>query len=241
MRNRKLFVGGCSVSDYTNVETTYGEMLSKMLNFEYVHEAAGCGSNWRIWRTITNHILNGNLTSDDLLIIQYTNFERREFWSRHQAYTYYTGYQPLREKYANGDGDIIRFKVKSHEWQITKEEKLLHSLYENNFVSSEFDFDVFCTQHLMFQCLLKEYGIKTIFMPLEGYVGWNIKYIPYFENSVINLNEEWRKNEFHNITDLAHLNSKGHQHFANLLYNFIQTNYFNELPELNDVKFKKLI
>ena len=79
---RKLFTAGCSVSIRNNCKTSYPEELAKLLNYELVNCAAGCGSNYRIWRMITKHIIDGNLTSDDLVIIQYTDQIRREFWSR---------------------------------------------------------------------------------------------------------------------------------------------------------------
>ena len=80
----KLFVGGCSVSDYSQVNYVYGELLAKKIDCEYIHEASSCGSNWRIWRKIINHIMSGNLTSNDLLIIQYTTLERKEFWTKNE-------------------------------------------------------------------------------------------------------------------------------------------------------------
>jgi hypothetical protein len=76
----KLIVAGCSVSDYTNVKKVWGEYLAEQLNYEYVHEAAGCGSNYRMWRVLTTHILNGNITANDTVVVQYTTLERNEFW-----------------------------------------------------------------------------------------------------------------------------------------------------------------
>ena len=50
----KIAVAGCSVSDYTGegVERVYGEILAESLNVEYIHEGAGIGSNYRMWRKI---------------------------------------------------------------------------------------------------------------------------------------------------------------------------------------------
>ena len=149
---KKLFVAGCSVSDYTKVDKVYGEYLSEKLNYEYVHEGAGCGSNWRIWRKITNHILNGNLTPNDLLIVQYTTIERREIWSR-ENYISKNEKIELREEYKDG-GNIVRFKMGSHAWQQREGEKKFFKLYEENFLSDDFEKEVFKTQNVMFQTLL---------------------------------------------------------------------------------------
>ena len=46
----KLCVAGCSFSDYTKVDKVWGEYLAEKLDVDYLHEGAGCGSNWRIWR-----------------------------------------------------------------------------------------------------------------------------------------------------------------------------------------------
>ena len=157
---KKLFVAGCSVSDYTNVDKIYGELLSEKLNCTYIHEGAGCGSNWRIWRKIINYIINGDLTSDDLLIIQYTSFERKEFWSNIEK-DMITGKIKIREKYKNG-GNLIRFKIDSYKWHKQYEKKFL-KIYEENFINIDYEKDVFNTQNIMFQELLSKYNIKTIF------------------------------------------------------------------------------
>ena len=70
----KVIVGGCSVSDYTGAEVdrVYGEILSERLNAEYIHHGSGCGSNYRMWRKITNLIMNGEISDKDLIIMQYT-------------------------------------------------------------------------------------------------------------------------------------------------------------------------
>ena len=65
----KVVVGGCSVSDYTGLGTkqTYGEILAQNIDAEYIHHGAGMGSNYRIWRNITNLVMNNEITEDFLI------------------------------------------------------------------------------------------------------------------------------------------------------------------------------
>lgn len=211
---KKLFVAGCSVSDYTKVDKVYGEYLAEALQYEYVHEAAGCGSNFRMWRRITGHIMNGNLTSDDLLVIQYTGFERREIWSRHLASLFVAPKQVIREPY--DDGEITRFKVDSYTWQNSKSEILVHKMFQNNCLNAAFDKEIFDTQHLMFQCLLKEYNIQTIF--LGAYVP-ELKLMPPFDQNFVGCHEIWL--DINNCIDEGHFNDKGHQLVAEKILNKI--------------------
>lgn len=217
---RKLFVAGCSVSDYTKVEKVYGEYLSEKLNCDYVHEGAGCGSNWRIWRKITNYILNGELTSNDLLVVQYTTIERKEVWSK-ENYKMNNEKILLREDYKDG-GNLVRFKVGSYDWQQIDYEKKFFNLYENCFLSIDYEREVFKTQNLMFQTMLKYFNIPTVFL---GY------YLSLNKNTM-DLLPEFKKNSYVEIphvldrkycleNDWWHLNDLGHQMVADKLYEYI--------------------
>jgi hypothetical protein len=114
----KLYVFGCSYSDFLPLnQTTWGHELARNLNCELVHEGRGAGSNWRMWRRCMHYLLQGEISQQDLVIIQYTGVERREFWSSHCAESS-TDQQRLdttgiinRERAY--DGNLIRFKAYS--------------------------------------------------------------------------------------------------------------------------------
>ena len=117
----KLVVAGCSFSDYMEKNSyTYGEQLAAFLGRKYVHEGAGSGSNWRIWRTVGNMVYNSTLDVNDILIVQYTNTERQEFWSQYSPdkpiIINGKKRRPLREE-GPEDGSIIRYKMKAHTFQ----------------------------------------------------------------------------------------------------------------------------
>lgn len=170
----KVIVIGCSVSDYTQVDKCYGEEVAEKINKEYIHLAAGCSSNERIFRIISNWIVKEKINRNDTLIIQYTNIIRREFYSRFVRPDV-TGHlcstdkaASIRERYHSGD--LIKYKLNAQEWQPEAEEKQFFNLYENNFLSYELDLERFIGSHYQLVALLTQYGIKTVFNIINGYV-----------------------------------------------------------------------
>lgn len=174
MKDSKLVVAGCSVSDYTKVEFNYGELLSKEIGYEYLHLAAGCGSNQRSLRELITRIIKGEITSKDTVLLQYTDITRKEFWSRFNRLER-TGHfiadhkaTNLREFY--GDGNTIKYKIDASQWQPEKIEQQFFDLYENNFLSYKYESEMFINNHFSFLTLLKQYNIRCLFVIIEGYV-----------------------------------------------------------------------
>ena len=149
----KVAVAGCSFSDYTNVEHVYGETLAYHLNAEYIHLASGCGSNDRSFRRIVESVEDNTLTKNDLVIIQLTNPERKEIFSKFFSYSKIgkkkfefldkaiksSNSTPVFEKVKAydaklGDVDIVfnKYKSWSHTWQESGRDKQIHEYYENN-------------------------------------------------------------------------------------------------------------
>jgi hypothetical protein len=224
-----IVIAGCSFSDWSQVEHNYGEYLGQNLNLPIKSYSSGCGSNFRIWRKLTKAILDKEITSKDLLIIQYTNPDRKEFWSSYsslQNFDYKPSGNPIkgspmRDKYL--DGDIIKFKMGASTWQSVKVEKTFFQLLEENFTSEEFDIEVFINNHVMFQSLLKEYKIPTIFLK-TNYISM-VGDIP-----VLDCNFHYYLDVKHiQVIDLcneegcSHLNDDGHKQLANTLTDYINT------------------
>jgi hypothetical protein len=219
---RKLFVAGCSISTRNICKTSYPEELSKLLNYELVNCAAGCGCNYRIWRMLTKHIMDGNLTSDDLVIIQYTSEIRREFWSRF-------GFEiAINTEEPYDDGKLIRFKPDSYLWQKEKEEIQFFKLYEENFINDKFSKEVFDTNNFNFQNMLKNYNIKVIFLKTDRMNMGDIflldeyKKMQFYDKS----NTDWSNNQTE--TDDCHFSDKGHKLMAENLYKHIINLKLNE-------------
>ena len=218
---KKLFVAGCSISTRCNAKTSYPEELSKLLNYELVNCTAGCGSNYRIWRMITKHIMDGNLTSDDLLVIQYTEPTRREFWSRFPKEK--DNYKDLYDA-----GTIIRFKFDSYVWQRTKEEIEFLKLYEFNFVNDVFESENFAVNNFNFQHMLKNHNIKVVFVKStrisvpDFFTFDEYKKCFYYDTS----NLERVNNQ--SLKDTGHFSDKGHKLIAENLYQHIINLKLNE-------------
>jgi len=217
---RKLCVAGCSISDYTRVDRTYGEILSENLGFEYLHEGSGCGSNARIWRRITNHILAGTLTENDIIIIQYTEPVRTEFWSVYPMPSYkHEG--PSEEPSHNG-GRILKWKMGSYTWQHYEIEKNFHRAYEKYFVNDKFSRENFTVNNFNFQHMLSNLKMKVIFNMT--------KRIGQFEDEIIL--DCYKPLIYRDITaavkeydlaenDQCHMNQAGHEITAENLKNHI--------------------
>ena len=211
---RKLFTAGCSISTRCNAKTSYPEELAKLLNYELVNCTAGCGSNYRIWRMITKHIMDGNLTSDDLVVIQYTEPTRREFWSKFPKNN-----DSYKDSYDNGN--ILRFKIDSYLWQKTKEEVEFLRTYETNFVNDSFETENFLINNFNFQQTLKNHNIKVVFVKTtrisvpDFFTFDEYKKSFYYDAS----NEDVTNNQ--SSKDHGHFSQKGHKLMAENLYQHI--------------------
>lgn len=223
---RKLLVAGCSWSDFTRVDKCYGQWLSEEFNSEYHHHGSGMGSNWRIWRTVSEKIIKRTFDRDDILLIQYTSVARQEFWSSYvelnkRHLTTRCGNVKKREDF--DDGQIIKFKVNMADSQIDKNEKELFTLYETYFLNFNFEMLKQKQYHMMFQCMCKEYDLPNVFfLKAGGYSEHLLKYpmLPYYENNVITLEDtdpEWKEEYWLAPNDKPHLSASGHEWFSRWL------------------------
>lgn len=221
----KVCIAGCSFSDYTHVDKVWGEYLTEKMNCEYIHEAAGCGSNYRIWRTVMGHILEGRLTSKDLLIVQYTSLDRREFWSANPVFKHVPEVKLKTQEPSYNGGSLIRYKYGAHVWQDYAEEKQLFELYERNFVNPRYEAECFNVYSTMFQHFLLAKNIKTIFMRVRAWYHNPKSYLDEFQPYFFDEPEEFSKDKTTWLTesDLGHLSAEGHKRFSDLVFNHIHS------------------
>lgn len=171
-RKPKLVVTGCSLSDRTRVPRCYGDYLSEILGLEYLHLAKGATSNDRIWRVLTKHILDGVITSDDIVVVQYTDIHRREFPSYgHNYENFYvpetsTYHGPIEKFQSSYQEDQIYFvshyKADSRLWQANECDEEVHTVYQKNCSVEEFDIDYFYTRHVQFEAFCELHNIKLV-------------------------------------------------------------------------------
>jgi hypothetical protein len=218
---RQLWVAGCSFSDYLpENHTVYGRELAGLLGWEYQHEGAGAGSNWRIWRRIGSAVVSGNITDRDLVIIQYTGLERREFWSAHRNDACINDYEQ----------GMLRYKAWAWQWQGNPAENKFFRMYEANHVNTVYERNVFDLQHLQFQLLLQHYGIACVFIDGRHTSVRPLPLIAPFDQRVYMETPQFREDPSMNYshTDNSHLCDLGHVEFAKLLYEHVKIHQLNE-------------
>ena len=214
----KICVAGCSFSDYTKVDKVYGEYLAEKLGYDYLHEGAGCGSNWRIWRQVYKNIRDQHLTPNDILIVQYTITERQEFYSRFDLEHKVDDKQHLREKF--GDGNIIRYKTDAYTWQNNKEEQKFMELYQLNHADPDFAELQFECHHTMFQNYLLANNIRTIFF--KSRYRPELDLIHKFRSMAFRSTDSSLPPFNLSENDDAHMNDLGHKNLADQLFKHIQ-------------------
>lgn len=217
---QKLFVVGCSYSDNVEEKFTYGKLLSDKLGYEYLHNALGLGSNYRMWRKVTNALIDGSLTANDLLIVQYTTIERQEFWSDHNR-SDAPNHSDVSECYEKG-GSIIKFKIDSYSYQKNKTEQDFLEMYQSHFVNIDFEREKFIYNNFLFQNALANLNINTIFIHNRYNSNFAVidkyKQLEFYEPEILRTNPDFL---FHPTLDPYHLSMSGHEYLANSLYNHI--------------------
>ena len=214
----RLVVAGCSVSDYTEVDKPWGEYLSEQLSCEYLHLAAGSGSNYRMWRLLVSHIVDNKITADDTVIVQYTTPERNEFWSPRPR---------LGDDHIPSGGSIVRIKTNTFLENDGPEHKFA-KLWKN-FINVEFELEKFKVNHIMFQCLMKEYGIKNLYFVQAGYYGYtlgDLQLLELYKNNNIICRDIF-KVETCLPNDLSHFNDTGHKLLAEIVLEKLEQNKWN--------------
>ena len=220
---QNLLVLGCSVSDYTHVDRTWGEILAEHSNLNYIHEAAGCGSNWRMWRKAFDLVDNNIVTNKDIVIVQYTELIRREFWSPYQneSRPLYgsNGKSHITEVY--DDGHIVRYKLDADRMgDYTKKEQEFFKRY-NRMLNSHFELEQFRMMHNMFQRFMKDKDFKNLYFLKAGDYGPikdNRELIDFYKDNYILAYDAFLN---HLPNDKLHMNQQGHHILADLVYNYI--------------------
>jgi hypothetical protein len=227
----KIFVGGCSFSATSDSHDgrgdLYGDFLAKSIGATFIDASVGCGSNKRIWRKITKYIMDGELTSDDILIMQYTDKSRTEFFSNYKLQNVKP--EMINIPVANSeeyyDGRILKFKfhITNDQPNWTKQERNFLQLYEDYFIGREYIDEEFKYTNYMFQSMLKNYNIKVVFLKTIYFQDTNTL-LPEFQPNILDVSNITKDFPIHrsNGIDELHLSQKGHFYLAELLENHIK-------------------
>ena len=243
----KLVVAGCSYSDRTKVPLCYGDYLARKMRCKYVHLARGSSSNDSSWYKLSTQILNKSISSDDIVILQYTDIFRKLLPST-PPYKNKNNTRPGQIESHNtpyGKMYTSDFKMHSHQWQEEDENKILHKAFEDFGICTEYDCAMFVSKHKQFEALCELNNIKLVVL-LNRYtntrpeddVMWDISSVfseqvrnrSFHEEAVIQTGEGYSKPSIHDlgwvddpfeeeqIYDNSHLSSTGHKVLADALY-----------------------
>lgn len=175
--DKKLFVFGCSYSDRTGVKKAYGDYLAELTGLEYHHCAKGGTSNDRTWRMATRMIIDGEITPNDILMIQYTDRHRREFASYGIGYDEHlqviindnkgneipSGVHPLDKTTTEcGTFYTSNYKMHSHSWQLNHFDRAVHKAHEDCTCVDQFDNEYFKTRHRQFEAFCEVNNINLV-------------------------------------------------------------------------------
>lgn len=207
-----LIVGGCSFSHSFGIphQASYPYKLANKLQTGVIDQSRVQGSNFRIWRTITNHIINSQISPDDTVLIQYTEIHRQEIWSPVAAHH---ADERVEEPYDGGK--LFRFKLGSHMYGQGLEKPLSNILYRCS--NEKYELEKFVVMHEMFCALLKQrnfdkvYFLDTIYSPFDKV---ECKHYPVIDGRHLL--------EYHLPGDPWHLSEEGHRRTAELILDFIQ-------------------
>jgi hypothetical protein len=210
-----LVVGGCSFSSNFNLDADicWPVFLSKQLNCSVINESRVQGSNWRIWRTITNHILQGTVNNKDTVVIQYTELHRQEVWSPIAPHVLD---KTVEEPYDGGK--LFKFKFGSHMYGKGLEKPLSQMLLRCS--NEKYEVDRFTVHHNMFCGFLESKGFKKVYFLDTTYGPFNDPSVHKSSYPIINGRHLL---EHHLPDDPWHLSELGHRRAANLVLNFIKT------------------
>lgn len=251
----KLVGCGCSFSDYCgNPTLTFNAYAAKQLELPYLDLTAGASSNLRWTRILTSEIRKGNITKDDLLVLQFTNPSRTEFvtdlprnsssWSFptwnavtnpiFDARVHKSG-KPIDEKY-NDKYWLLRHMPQSGNWADNKIIKEWHSLYMKYFYCEEYVKELFLNQLFSLQQILKEFNVIYIY---TGYINHEIKLEPFMKmlnnntcviEAMSMVNKETTPDLKYCLDapfDCAHINQAGHEVIGRTIVDLVELNSFS--------------
>lgn len=170
--------------------------------------------------------MSGELTPDDVLVIQYTEKARREFFTNCQLLPEHENMEPKNTIYEYyKDGRIIKFKTDLAGLPVlTKKENLFYNLYQEHFLDIDYVEDEFQYHNFMFQNMLKHLNIKVVFLVTHYLEGRENNFISYYQERLIDQSHLLNENEQYRLNgiDYGHLSPEGHIHLSNVLHEHIK-------------------
>ncbi len=236
----KLFTIGCSFTEGQELENhrieCYTHKLSEKLNLEYFNFGASGASNDYIFRKVFELINSNTLQTDDIIIIQWTHYSRKELpimYDNKDWYHYvpnsFHAYQDktiirqgknlvVHNKYMNDDHDNDRIKIED-------ENKKILEQYVVSFLQEDYQKNTTINYINALYTYFEYFGYKHL-----HFFGWDKCII----NSVYDNGNKFIRKSFGGYTDTTlnrHPNKEGHENWAHLLFEKVNELYRNNLKK----------
>jgi hypothetical protein len=220
----KLITVGCSFTEGQGLEfqsfECYTTKLAEQLNLKYYNFGLCGASNDYIFRKVFELIETNVITKEDIIVIQWTHYNRKELPIVYQDRKWYyyppNGHIPTRDKmiyseYLGVQHEYYHIDTQSEMYKLRDKNMKLLDLYTFNFLQDEYQ-----------QTTTKNY-INSLYTYLE-HMGYNHLHFFGWKNCIIDgvsenkplfLKENF--GEFANITGNEHPNKIGHEEWAKFL------------------------
>jgi hypothetical protein len=225
----KLFTVGCSFTEGQDLQNhtkeCYTHELSKKLNLEYYNFGLCGASNDYIFRKVFELVESDIITKEDILIMQWTHYNRKELPIIYEDKKWYhyppNGHVPMWDKKmlnkilgVQNEYYGIDLQEKMYELR-DKNMKLLDS-YTFNFLHDEYQKNTTKNYINSLYTYLEHFGYKHL-----HFFGWNQCILDgIIENKSFFLKESF--GEFTNTIKSNHPNKEGHLNWSEHLYQKIK-------------------
>jgi len=257
----KLFTIGCSFTEGQELENhkteCYPHLLSKKLELEYFNFGATGMSNDYIFRKIFELINSNTLTKNDILIIQWTHYLRKELpvsYNKHQWYhTIPNSFHAYNDKVIIDEIKIVQDmycgkQLLNDRLKIESNNKTLLEDYILHFLDKTYQINTTKNYINSMYTYLEYFGYKHI-----HFFGWNNCIVESMHKDKFNFLKK-SFGAYTNTKENHHPNKEGHAHWCNFLYKKIKelkyddtfktklNNYKNDLHKLkteieNDIEY----
>jgi hypothetical protein len=228
-----LTVFGCSFSDYLDggIEQVYGDHLAGRMGLVYQHQGRGGGSNYAIWRRCHEMYSAGEL-QDSLVIIQYTEPMRQEFFVNRRPYGSWQqpsdqNIPPSHNEEAWGTGTVIRWKMGADQWQNTRLDRDFFRRYQGSYVNAQWADSQFLWHHQQFCAWIRQVGLTVLFLKCRIFPDFPLDEpwasTAFRDPTAVLLADQYR----YEPTDRCHLNDLGHGRLAELMWPHIQQHFLD--------------
>lgn len=220
----RLFTFGCSYTEGQGLslpmEQPYTYILAEKLQIEYYNFGSSGMSNDYIFRKVFELINSNVITKEDILVIQWTHYIRKELQFKHNDKNYYHiapyGYFPFRDKIINPKNKIVVSEYSDMIKNVDEEHGNIEKMNKN--FLDEYNLKML---HVDYQMQTSSNYIKGLYSFLElnnykhlHFFGWDDCILPIDYDKILKTSF----GGYTNVIGKEHPTQNGHILWANYLY-----------------------